>query len=74
MKRPLISVLLAVRAAIRTAAPAFADYYIVRKGLTNPYKVVDGRPLDGKTIVGGDRTYTNRAAAEKQLPLLCKSE
>ena len=74
MKRPLISALLAVGTAILTAAPAFADYYIVREGLTNPCKVVDSRPLDSKTIVGGDRTYTNRPAAEKQLPLLCKSE
>jgi histidinol-phosphate/aromatic aminotransferase/cobyric acid decarboxylase-like protein len=74
MKRPLISALLAVGAAILTTAPTFADYYIMRESLTAPCKVVDSRPLDSKTIVGGDRTYTNRAAAEKQLPLLCKSE
>ena len=74
MKRPVISAILGIGAATLTAAPASAEYYIMREAMTGPCKVVDSQPTDSKTIVGGDRTYESRAAAEKQLPLLCKSE
>lgn len=74
MKRPVISVMLAIGVAIVAAAPASAQYYITREGMTGPCKVVDSQPLDKKTIVGGGRTYESHAAATKELPLLCKSE
>jgi hypothetical protein len=73
MKRQIFA-LLALAGAIASAAPAFAEYYIVREGPTGPCKIVAHRPADSKTIVGGNRSYASRAVAKRQLPLLCKSE
>lgn len=73
MNRKIIC-MVACATAILSATPALADYYIVREGPTGPCKIVAARPADSKTVVGGDRSYASRAAAEKQLPLLCKSE
>jgi hypothetical protein len=74
MTRRFMPVLLAAAAMIAAAAPAWADYYIVRESPAGPCRIVDSRPADGKSIVGGDRTYGDRAAAAKEMPLLCKSE
>jgi len=74
MTRHLMPVLLAAAAALSAAAPAWADYYILRESPAGPCRIVDGRPADGKSIVGGDRYYTDRAMAEKEMPLLCKSQ
>jgi hypothetical protein len=73
MTNRLIPALLAVAAALSSAAPAFADYYIVRESAAGPCHIVDGKPTDSKTVVGTDRYYTDRAVAEKEMPLLCKS-
>jgi hypothetical protein len=52
--------------------PAIAEYYIVRETAVGPCKIVESRPDDAKSIVGGDRSYATRAEAEKEIPLLCK--
>jgi hypothetical protein len=67
-------VLLMTAAAFSAAAPAWADYYIVRESAVGPCHIVDNRPADSKSIVGGDRNYSDRALAEKEMPLLCKSQ
>lgn len=74
MKKRIMPMLLAAATALPAAAPAFADYYIVRESPTGPCRIVDKKPADSKTIVGTDRYYTDRGAAEKEMPLLCKSQ
>jgi hypothetical protein len=76
MKKRIMPVLLAAAAALPAAAgaPAFADYYIVRESPAGPCRIVDGKPADSTRIVGTDRYYTDRRVAEKEMPLLCKSE
>lgn len=73
MKKRIISVL-AAAAALSATAPAFADYYIVRETAAGPCRIVDKKPADSKTVVGTDRYYKDRAVAEKEMPLLCKSQ
>jgi hypothetical protein len=75
MKKRIMSVLLAAAAALpAAAAPAYADFYIVRESPTGPCRIVDHKPADSKAIVGTDRYYTDRSVAEKEMPLLCKSQ
>jgi hypothetical protein len=74
MTRRFMPVLLATAAAFSAAAPAWADYYILRESPAGPCRIVDDRPADGKSIVGGDRSYPDRTLAEKEMPLLCKSQ
>jgi hypothetical protein len=74
MKRRFTPLLLAAASALAATAPAAADYYIVRESPAGPCRIVDNKPTDSKTIVGTDRYYTDRTAAEKEMPLLCKSQ
>jgi len=74
MTRRFMPVLFVTAAALSAAAPAWADYYIVRESAAGPCRIVDSRPADSKSIVGGDRSYADRAVAEKEMPLLCKSQ
>lgn len=74
MTNRLIPALLAAAAALSSAAPAFADYYIVRESAAGPCHIVDSKPADSKTVVGSDRYYTDRAEAEKEMQVLCKSQ
>lgn len=74
MTRRFMPVLLITAAALSAAAPAWADYYIVRERAAGPCHIVDNKPLDSKSMVGGDRYYTDHAAAEKEMLLLCKSQ
>jgi hypothetical protein len=74
MTNRLIPIVLAAAAASSFAAPAFADYYIVRESAAGPCHIVDNKPMDSKTIIGSDRYYTDRTAAEKEMPMLCKSQ
>jgi hypothetical protein len=74
MTRRFVPVLLAAAAALSAAAPASADYYIMRESPAGPCRIVDTKPADSKSIVGGDRYYTDRAVAAKEMPLLCKSQ
>jgi hypothetical protein len=74
MTKHIMPVLFGAAAALSSAAPAFADFYIVRESPAGPCRIVDSKPADSKSIVGGDRSYTDRAVAEKEMPLLCKSQ
>jgi hypothetical protein len=74
MTRRFLPVLLAAAATIAAAAPGWADYYIIRESPAGPCRIVASPPADSESIVGGDRTYSDRAVAEKEMPLLCKSE
>jgi hypothetical protein len=73
MRKRIITVI-AAAAALSAAAPAFADYYIVRESPAGPCRIVDSKPADSTRIVGTDRYYTDRGVAEKEMPLLCKSQ
>jgi hypothetical protein len=74
MIRRCIPLLLAATAAVWSAAPAWAAYYIVRESAAGPCHIVDSKPADSRMIVGSDRYYTERAVAEKEMPLLCKAQ
>lgn len=74
MNKRIIPVLLAATAVLPAAAPAFADYYILRESPTGPCRIVDTKPADSTRVVGTDRYYTDRSLAEKEMPLLCKSQ
>lgn len=74
MSRSFLPALLAAVAALSVAAPASAEYYIVRESAAGPCHIVDSKPADSKTIIGTDRYYADRAVAEKEMPLLCKSQ
>lgn len=51
-----------------------SSFWIVREGPTGKCMVVDKKPTDTKiVIVGGDgKVYTTRAAAEKEIAVVCK--
>jgi hypothetical protein len=73
MKTSRIWTFMSAAVILVTATPSIADYYIVRESAAAPYRIVESRPTDADTIVGGDRNYATRAEAEKEMPLLCKS-
>jgi hypothetical protein len=55
------------------ATPALADFWIVRDSPTANCRVVDTRPTDTKiTVVGGNKVYTTRSDAEKEMAVVCK--
>jgi hypothetical protein len=64
-------ILVAAIAATAFATPVLADFFIVREGASGPCRVVDTRPTDAKTIVVGNRAYTARADAEREITTVC---
>ena len=60
-------------AATAFATPAFADFFIVREG-NGPCRIVETRPAttETKIIVVGNKTYTVRTEAEKEMAVVCK--
>jgi hypothetical protein len=58
-------------AATTFATPVFADFFIVREGASGPCRVVDTRPTDVRTIVIGNKAYTARADAERDIATVC---
>ena len=65
--------LLTIAAILASSARVFADpFYIIRDG-TGPCQVVDGHPPGTVTIIGGNKTYATREAAEKDMALACKT-
>jgi hypothetical protein len=72
LKRKKLMVL-SVAAMLACSGPAFAaTFYIIRQG-NGPCQVVEGHPPATVTIIGGNKTYTTRAAAEKDMALACKT-
>jgi hypothetical protein len=71
MNKKLMIGAVAIGAALSTPALA-ADFYIVREGPTGTCHVVETRPSDTKTVIVGNKTFTTRAEAEKQVTVLCK--
>jgi len=66
--------LFAVAAVLASSAQVFADdtFYIIRDG-QGPCQVVEGHPPGTVTIIGNNKTYTTREAAEKDMALACKT-
>jgi hypothetical protein len=65
--------LMAAAAVTIFATPALADFWIVRDSPTANCRIVEQRPTDTKvTIVGGNKVYTTRADAEKEMTVVCK--
>ena len=64
-------ILVATVAATMLATPVLADFFIVREGVSGPCRVVDERPTDTKTIVIGNKVYTAREDAEREVTALC---
>lgn len=66
-------IFLSVAAVLVSSSQVFADtFYIIREG-NGPCKVVAGHPPATVTIIGGNKTYTTREAAEKDMALACKT-
>jgi hypothetical protein len=71
MHKKLMIGTVAIGAAL--SAPALAaDFSIVREGPTGTCQVVETRPTDTKTVIVGNKAFTTRAEAEKQITVLCK--
>jgi hypothetical protein len=64
-------ILIAAIAATTFATPALADFFIVREGASGPCHVVETRPTDARTIVVGNKAYTVRADAEREIAVVC---
>ena len=70
MKQKLVLTAIAVTVF---ATPALADFWIVRDSPTANCRVVEQKPTDTKiTIVGGNKVYTSRAEAEREMIVVCK--
>src|SRR5262245_31282210 len=67
------TILIAGIAAASFATPSLADFFIVRDGVSGPCRVVDTRPTDGRSIVIGNKTYTARVEAERDIGTVCPS-
>lgn len=66
-------IFLTAAAILASSGPVFAaTFYIIREG-KGPCHVVEGHPPATVTIIGGNKTYTTREAAEKDLALACKT-
>jgi hypothetical protein len=57
---------------VASAAPALADFFIVREGPTGPCRIVETRPTDTKIVVVGDKVFKVRSEAEREMAVLCK--
>ena len=66
-------ILAAAIVATAFATPALADFFIVREGASGPCRVVDTRPSDIKTVVVGNKAYTVRAEAEREIATVCSA-
>jgi hypothetical protein len=62
---------LVVAGAVVVAAPAAADWFIIR-GPDKTCRVVEKRPADKTIVVIGDRAYVTREEAERQVKLVCR--
>ena len=52
--------------------PALANFWIVRDSPTGKCRIVDLRPTDTKILIVGNKTYTVRTDADKDLAVVCK--
>jgi hypothetical protein len=64
-------ILVAAVAATMFATPVLADFFIVREGVKGPCRVVDTRPTDARILVVGNKAYTVREDAEREIASLC---
>jgi hypothetical protein len=62
-----ISMLVGAIAATLFATPVLADFFIVREGASGPCRVVDTRPTDARAIVVGNKAYSVREEAERDI-------
>jgi hypothetical protein len=61
-------------AILALSGNAFAGTFYIVKEKSGPCKVVEGRPPPTMTIIGGgNKTYTTREEAEKDMALACKT-
>ena len=68
-----LALAISIAALSAFATPALADFWIVREGNTGPCRIVETRPTDTKiVIVGGNKVYTTRSDAERELAVVCK--
>jgi hypothetical protein len=66
-------ILLSVAFMLASSGPLLAaTFYIIREG-QGPCQVVEGHPPGTVTIIGGNKTYTTRDAAEQDMALACKT-
>ena len=64
---------LSIAALAAMSAPVFAaEFYVVRDPDTKQCRVVETRPTDTKIVVWGERAFTTRDEAQKQVTVLCK--
>jgi hypothetical protein len=68
-----IKLLAAAATFVAIATPALADFWIVRDSPTGPCRIVDVKPTDTKILIVGNKAYTVRADADKDLTVVCKA-
>jgi hypothetical protein len=73
MSKPKKLVVLTVAAVLASSAHVFADTFYIIRAPHGPCQVVQGHPPATVTIIGGNKTYTTREAAEKDMALACKT-
>jgi hypothetical protein len=66
-----IKMLVGAIAATLFATPVLADFFIVREGASGPCRVVDTRPTDARAIVVGNKAYSVRQEAEREIATVC---
>ncbi len=64
----------AALAAITLATPALADFWIVREGPSGPCRIVETKPSDSKIVIVGNKAYSVRTEAEKEMAVVCKAK
>jgi hypothetical protein len=72
MKTKLIA---AAVLSVAFAAPALAqEFYIVREGDSGPCRIVETRPSGGTVVILGNRMFSTRIEAERELTVVCRDD
>jgi hypothetical protein len=57
-----------------SVVPVFAAEYFIVRGPDKKCKVVETRPADKTVVVIGDKAYTTKDEATKQIAVVCKEK
>lgn len=66
--------LIAIASLLAMTVPAVAAEFYVVRGPDKKCRVVETRPKEKTIVVIGDRAYTSRDEAEKQIKVVCKEK
>jgi hypothetical protein len=72
MEEPMKTIIFAAAAASFIAAPAHANFWIVRNSPISECKIIGTKPADTKVTVVGNKLYKTRDEASKAMAIRCK--